>query len=79
MISLESDKITALWQNYCLTITFIWHSHNVYQTDQLLEKKVFDLSFSLESVKISGLWPNDSLTFTFCETFSNSIPNWAIL
>ena len=33
---------------------------------------------SLESDKMGALWPNDSLTFTFYETFSNSIPNWAI-
>ena len=53
-------------------------SQNVYQTEQLLYKKVFDSSISLESDKITALWPNDSLTLTFYETFSNSIPNWAI-
>ena len=53
-------------------------SQNVYQTEQLLYKKVFDSSISLESDKITALWPNDILTFTFYETFSNSIPNWAI-
>ena len=33
---------------------------------------------SLEGDEMTALWPNDNLTLTFYETFSNSIPNWAI-
>ena len=54
------------------------YSQNVCQTEQFFQKKVFDLIISLKSDKITALWPNDSLTLTFYETFSNSIPNWAI-
>ena len=48
-----------------------------YQTEQLLQKKIFDSMFSLESDEMTALWPNDSLTFTFYVTFLKSIPNWA--
>ena len=50
----------------------------VYETEQLLEKKFFDLMFSLEDDEMTALWPNDSFTFNFYETFSNSIPSWTI-
>ena len=52
------------------------HSQMAYQTEQLLQKKFFDLIFSLESDKMTALWPNGSLTLTFYETFLNCIQNW---
>ena len=55
---------------------FMWYSQTAYQTEQLFQKKFFDLVFSLESDEMTALWPNDRLTFTFYVTFSNSIPNW---
>ena len=45
------------------------HSEIAYQTEQLFEK-VFESMISLESHEMNA--------FTFYETFSKSIPNWAI-
>ena len=48
-----------------------------YKTEQLLEKKFFDLMLSFQNDKMTALSPNQRLTFTFYEAFSNSIPNRA--
>ena len=53
---------------------FMRHFQILYQIEQILKKKFFDSMISLEMT----LWPTDILTFTFYETFSKSIPNWAI-
>ena len=49
----------------------------IYQNEQLFKNKFLDSTISLESDKMT-LWPSDILAFTFYETFSKSIPNWAI-
>ena len=55
MYSLESDDMTALWQNDSLIFTFYVTSQIVYQTKQLLKKKFSDSMFSLESDKMTDL------------------------
>ena len=52
------------------------HSQIIYQTEQLLYNRSL---ISFASDEMTALWPNDSLTLIFYETFSNSIPNWAII
>ena len=32
----------------------------VYQTEQVLKNKLFDMMFSLKSDEMTALWPNDS-------------------
>ena len=76
MISLESDKITALWPNDSLTYSFHETISNSIPKWTTFVKEVFDAMISLESDKITALWPNDLLTFTFYETFSDNLPNW---
>ena len=77
MYSLESDEMTALWQNDSLTFTFYVKISNSILNWATFVKEVFDSMFSLESDEMTALWPNDSLTFTFYVIISNSIPNWA--
>ena len=56
---------------------FMWYSQTAYQTEQLFQKKFFDLVFSLKSDEMTAMWPNDSLNFTCYVIFSKYIPNWA--
>ena len=77
MFSLESDKMTAFWQNDSLTfILYATFSFSITNWTTFV-KEVFDSMFSLESDEMTAFWPNDSLTFTFYEKFSNSITYWA--
>ena len=59
MISLESDKITALWPGDSLTFTFYETFSHIIPNWITLVKKVFDLMIRLESDKMTALWLND--------------------
>ena len=76
MFSLESVKMTALWPNDSLTLTFYVIISNIIQNRATFVKEVFDSMFSLESDEMTVFWPNDSLTFTFYVIISNNIPIW---
>ena len=76
MFSLESDKMTALWPNDSLTLTFYFTFLYIMPNGTTFVKEVFDSMFSSKSDEMTALWLNDSVTFTFYVRFSNSIPNW---
>ena len=75
MFSLESDKMTALWPNDSLTLTFYVIVSNSITNWATFKKEVFDSMFRLGNDEMTALCPNDILAFTFYATFSKSIPN----
>ena len=58
MLGFQSDEITVLRPNGSITLHCMRHSQIAYQSDQLLQKKIFDLMLSWESDEMTALWPN---------------------
>ena len=58
--SLEINKITALWANDSLNLTFYVIISNSIANWTTFVKEISDLMLSSESDKMTVVWPNDS-------------------
>ena len=60
MFFLESDKMTALWPNDRLTLTFYVIFSNTIPNWTTFVTDFFELMISSDSDEMTAVWPNDS-------------------
>ena len=73
MPGLDCDKITVLWPNDCVILSFYYILSVKISYVTTFVKEVFWLNALFRLDKITVLWPNEYIILSFYSTFSMNI------